>query len=142
MRRFITRVTWAAIGAGIAYLMDPISGRSRRVRLFDQAKSKLRKSGDRLSKRYRYETGRAKGALYEILPTEQTPASDQQLLQKVRSEAVGTMRDSVSHVSVSVDDGIVYLAGVSKDQDLERELAQRIGEVTGVREVRVDLIAV
>lgn len=142
MKRLITRFTWATIGAAAAYLFDPVSGRSRRARLFDQAKSRLRRNADELSRRFRYESGRARGALYEILPTEQAPSSDQELLQKVRSEAVGSMRDSVSHVSVSVDDGVVYLAGVSKDQDLERELAHRIGEVMGVREVRDELIAV
>jgi hypothetical protein len=142
MRRLITRTTWATVGAASAYLFDPVSGRSRRARLIDQARSKIRREVDKLSKRYRYEKGRARGALFEIIPTEDFPASDEDLLQKVRSEAVGTMPGSVSHVSVSVDDGVVYLAGVSRDQALEQELVDRISNVKGVRAVRDLLVAV
>lgn len=112
------------------------------MRLFDQAKSRIRNKANELSKRYRYQAGRAQGALYELLPTESIPGSDEELLHKVRSEAVGLMGASVSHVSVSVDDGVVYLAGMSKDPAVERELVQRIGEVTGVRAVRDLLVAV
>lgn len=142
MRRLLTRATWATVGAASAYLFDPVSGRSRRARLFDQLKSKVRQGIDRVWKQYRYKKGHATGAIYEILPTEKVPATDEDLLQKVRSEAVGMMRGSVSHVSVSVDGGVVYLAGVSVDQVLEKELVQRITEVKGVRAVRDLLVAV
>lgn len=140
MTRHVRRMFWIGVGAAIAYLWDPVSGRSRRARLKDQMAAEVRDAAGAIRKKARFQAGRAKGAVYEALATEEPPRDDRELLQKVRSEAVGRVPGSLDHVDVRVDDGVVYLLGESTDTARERELVERVRDVTGVREVRNELV--
>jgi osmotically-inducible protein OsmY len=140
MTRYIGRIFWIGVGAAIAYLWDPVSGRSRRARLEDQIAADVRDRADAIRKKARYQAGRAKGVAYETLTSEEPPRDDHELLQKVKSEAVGMVPGSLDHVDVRVDDGIVYLLGESTDTARERELMERVRDVIGVREVRNELV--
>lgn len=142
MTRLLGRLFWTTVGAALAYLWDPVSGRSRRVRLRDQIASEMRDAAETARKQARYQGGRAKGALHELVSSEEPPRDDHELLQKVRSEAVGMVPGSLAHVDVRVDDGVVYLHGKSEDTARERDLVDRIRTVTGVRDVRNELVAV
>lgn len=142
MIRMVRRMFWGGVGAAIAYLWDPVSGRSRRARLGDQLAAEVQDAAGTIRKRALYLAGHAKGVVYEALPTEETPRDDQELLQKVRSEAVGRVPGSLNHVDVRVDDGVVYLLGESKDTARERELEERVRDVKGVLEVRNELVGV
>lgn len=137
--RFLRLLLAAGIGAAVAYLMDPVSGRSRRARLADQAASRVRRSGDEVAARVRYEMGRAKGVVHEVGPHTDYAADDAELLQKVRSEAVGPSRARASDLEIHVDRGEVTLRGVSRDLEAEKDLIRRIESVTGVRHVRNEL---
>ena len=138
--RIIKRLPWIVVGAAAGYLLDPVSGRGRRARLKDQAAARISDMMDAVGKKTRYEAGRARGVAHEILHSDQQPADDQQLLQKVRSEAVGVVPGSVSHIQIDVDDGVVTLTGISDDRARERDLIRRIRDVTGVRDIRNELI--
>jgi osmotically-inducible protein OsmY len=140
MIRSLGRLFWIGVGAIGAYLFDPVSGRSRRARLQDQLAAQVRDVRDEAVKKTRYEAGRVKGRLYEAARSETPPATDAELLQKVRSEAIGRVPGSTDHIDVRVDDGVVILEGESRDHSQERELMTRIGNVTGVREVRNQLV--
>jgi osmotically-inducible protein OsmY len=142
MTRYVRRMFWMGVGAAIAYLWDPVSGRSRRARLGDQMAAEVRDAANAIQKKARYQAGRAKGVVYETLTTEEPPRDDGDLLQKVRSEAVGRIPGSVDHVDVRVEDGVVYLLGESTDTAREHELVERVRNVTGVREVRNELVGV
>jgi osmotically-inducible protein OsmY len=131
---------WFAVGALVTYLFDPVSGRGRRSRLFDQTRARVDDAVDEVGARARYQAGRARGVVHETMHREEPPRTDEQLLQKVRSEAVGMVPGSTAHVEVRVDDGVVRLIGHSRDQMQERELIERIQDVTGVREVRNELV--
>lgn len=137
--RFLRLLLAAGIGAAVAYFMDPVSGRSRRARLADQAASRVRRSGDEVAARARYEMGRAKGVAHEVGPHTDYPADDAELLQKVRSEAVGPSPVRASDLEMHVDRGEVTLRGVSRDLEAEKDLIRRIESVTGVRHVRNEL---
>lgn len=139
MSRFLGKILVALAGALAAYLFDPVSGRSRRARIMDQAAAGARRSVDEAERRARYEAGRIKGAIHEAGPDHDHPDDDAQLLQKVRSEAVGPSRASTSDIEIHVEEGEVVLRGVSHDQDAEGELVRRIEGVTGVRQVRNEL---
>lgn len=134
------RTTMAALaGAAAAYLFDPVSGRSRRARLMDQAAARARRGVDDAERKARYEVGRMKGAVHEAGPDRDYPRDDAELLQKVRSEAVGPSAASTADMEIHVEDGEVILRGVSHDLAAENDLVQRIEEVTGVRRVRNEL---
>jgi osmotically-inducible protein OsmY len=104
--------------------------------------AEVRDAANAIQKKARYQAGRAKGVVYETLTTEDPPRDDGDLLQKVRSEAVGRIPGSVDHVDVRVEDGVVYLLGESTDTAREHELVERVRNVTGVREVRNELVGV
>ena len=142
MIRYVRRMFWIGVGVVIAYLWDPVSGRSRRARLGDQTAAEVRDAANSIQKKARYHAGRAKGVVYEALPTEEPPRDDEELLQKVRSEVVGRIPGSLDHVDVRVDRGVVYLIGESTDTSLESELVERVRDVNGVSEVRNELIRI
>lgn len=139
MSSFSKSLLAALAGATIAYLFDPVSGRSRRARMMDQTAALARRSVDEAERRARYEAGRVKGAVHEAGPERDHPRDDAELLQKVRSEAVGPSSASTSDIEIHVDDGEVVLRGVSRDRGAEEDLVQRIDGVTGVRQVRNEL---
>lgn len=139
MSGFMKTVGAASTGAALAYLLDPVSGRSRRARLIDQAAAWTRRSVDEAERRARYEAGRMKGAVHEAGPDRDKPRDDAELLQKVRSEAVGPSAASASDIEIHVEDGEVILRGRAQDPGDELDLVQRIEEVTGVRRVRNEL---
>lgn len=128
-------------GATLAYFFDPISGNKRRADLIAQTRSQMSDASSTLDAKSRYQTGRAKGWFYETFVPEKEPEDDQELLQKVRSEAVGPTRGNVGHVDIRIEDGVVHLVGASKDRGAEEELVARIADVTGVTEVRNELVA-
>lgn len=139
MSSFSKSLLAALAGAAFAYLLDPVSGRSRRARIMDQTVALARRSVDEAERRARYEAGRVKGAVHEAGPERDYPRDDAELLQKVRSEAVGPSSASTSDIEIHVDDGEVVLRGVSRDRGAEDDLVQRIDGVTGVRRVRNEL---
>lgn len=139
MSSFSKSLLGVLAGAAAAYLFDPVSGRSRRARITDQTAALARRSVDEAERRARYEAGRVKGAVHEAAPERDHPRDDAELLQKVRSEAVGPSPASTSDMEIHVDEGEVVLRGVSRDRQAEADLVQRIEDVTGVRRVRNEL---
>jgi len=128
-----------AVGAALAYLLDPVSGRSRRARLADQAAARMKDGAEEATRRARYEMGRAKGTIHEMGADADYPADDRMLLQKVRSEAVGPAGLSTSDIEIDVENGEVILRGASQDAAREMDLVRRIQDVTGVQRVRNEL---
>lgn len=140
MRSLMRRVVWFGAGAAAAYLLDPITGRKRRADLAAQAKARISDAGDEVKTRARYQTGVAKGWVHETFVPEQPPATEGELLQKIRSEAVGPTQRKVDHVDLRIDGDVVHMVGSSRDPAAERELMERIAAVTGVSEVRNELV--
>lgn len=140
--RWLRNLVVAGAGAAAAYLLDPVSGRSRRARLSDQARARLSQTTNELQAKGRYEMGRVKGAIHEAGPDTDFPVDDAELLQKVRSEAVGPSRIRPSDIEIHVDAGEVVVRGVSRDQEAEHDLVDRIRGVTGVTRVRNELTTV
>ena len=139
MRLFRT-LTAAAAGAAVAYLFDPERGKGRRARLKDQLAAEGRKTMRDAEKQARYQTGRMKGAVAEHMPSGTIPRSDADLLQKVRSEAVGPADFPTEHIEIHVEDGVVVLGGTLHAPGAERDLIDRIRQVDGVVDIRNELV--
>lgn len=140
MSRFVKSVITLAAGAAIAYLFDPISGRSRRARLVDQAAARGRDIAEQARAEAEYRAGHAKGFVHEVLDADgDVPADDASLLQKVRSEAIGPSGVPTDGFEVHVDSGQVVIRGqVPFDVDVDG-LIESIRNVTGVRSVEHEL---
>jgi hypothetical protein len=142
MRGFAKLTTGAAVGAGMAYLLDPQLGRTRRARLADQIKARGRRMAAVGGRKARYQAGRIKGLVHEagdlVRSEDGGPlVDDATLLQKVRSEVVGPSGIAASDLSIQVDDGVVVLRGPrATDQDLEDQLLR----LEGVRGVRREMV--
>lgn len=138
MSRFIRSVLLVGIGASIAYLLDPDRGKGRRAKLADQARARARDTAEEVSRRSRYEAGRIRGMAYDVFSSETPPRNDAELLQKVRSEALGPA-GLTGDIEIRVDDGVVVLEGSAIAEDRERDLIERIEDVVGVAGVRNEL---
>lgn len=133
----------AAMGAAIAYLLDPDRGRGRRARLVDQLSAKRRDLSAAARKKVEYEKGVMTGVVHEATaPFRPTPEfSDDVLAQKVRSEALGPSGVSVRDIEIDVTDGVVVLTGRVSSENARWDLVRRIERVAGV-ELLEDRMAV
>lgn len=138
--RLLKGLALIGIGAIAAYLLDPVSGRGRRAELTARAKSQASDVASDLSVKARYEAGRAKGLFYETFVPEEPPRNEAELLQKIRSEAVGPTDGNLDNVDIRVDGSVVHLVGSSVDPAAEHELVNRISRLTGVTEVHNELV--
>lgn len=138
--RLLGSLALIGVGAAAAYLFDPDNGRGRRAELTDRARSQASDVASDLDARIRYQAGKARGVMHETFIPEDPPRTESELMQKIRSEAVGPIDGNVDHVEIRVDGGAVHLVGTSVDPAVERALAERIAGVTGVVEVHNELL--
>lgn len=140
MMKILRYLTAGALGALAAYLFDPVAGKGRRARFLDQSRARGRELADDVATRARYESGRIRGLIYEMGAGDEPPVDEAELLQKVRSEAVGPARLSTSDIEVSIEDGeTIVVRGNTKDPAEAEELISRIESVTGVKKVRSEI---
>jgi osmotically-inducible protein OsmY len=144
MRRFWILAFGAVIGAGIAYLLDPDRGRSRRARLADQATARGRGAAKTAQQAFEYQKGVMKGAAHDLAQRFQpeTAYDDETLIQKVRSEALGYW-DGPDSVEIDITNGVVTVSGSVHDTAEHDRLLALIEDVDGITmiEDRVDLSA-
>jgi osmotically-inducible protein OsmY len=132
-----TLVVGGAIGAALAYYLDPVAGRGRRIRLRDQAMSKVRTARDRADAQRRYTTNAARGRMSERLspgPDNREP-DDRTLADRIRSEVFGAPDIADDRIALTVVEGVAELRGeLDATQDVAL-LADRVSAVPGVRGV-------
>ena len=138
MSRLIRLMFWIGIGVAFGYLFDPDRGKGRRAKLVDQTRARMRGAARDVSAKARYEAGKARGLVHEVFSEEAPPGTDAELLQKIRSEAVGPS-GNLGEIEVRVDEGTVVLVGPSIDPAREEELIDRIEKVVGVTRIRNEL---
>ena len=135
--RIGTLVVGGAIGAALAYLFDPASGRGRRARLRDQAMSEMRKARERADARQRYVSNVARGRMSELAspgPDNREP-DDATLVDRIRSEVFGAPDVADDRIALTVVDGTAELRGeLDTADDIER-VASRVAATPGVRDV-------
>lgn len=133
MRKLFLFGTGAAVGAMLAYLLDPDRGRSRRARLTDQAAARGRDIAQSAKQTLEYQKGVARGVAHDIserFEPETTTYDDETLGQKVRSEVLGYWDGN--QVEVDITNGMVVVLGSVDDQESHDRLLKMIQEVDGV----------
>jgi osmotically-inducible protein OsmY len=133
-----TLVVGAAIGAALAYLLDPDSGRGRRARLRDQAMSEVRKARERGQAKRRYMSNAARGRMSELVspgPDNRDP-DDATLVDRIRSQVFGSPDLPDDRIALTVVDGVAELRGELDAPEEVHRLVERVAAVPGVRSVR------
>jgi osmotically-inducible protein OsmY len=122
-----------ALGVGVAYLLDPDRGRSRRARLRDQAFAKARRAERDVRRKASFAEGRLEGRLHRVTSKPSMPEG-RELADKVRSRVLDDDRwkgevviDAVGHV--------VTLRGQLPSENLIHELEARVQAVDGVERI-------
>lgn len=136
IRTWMSMMFGAAVGAAATYLMDPDRGPQRRVETRDRAMRKAQELD--LDTRAKHYAGQVRGTILDATSKvrSSTPANDQALAAKVRSEVIGQSSYPSGEINVDAADGVVTLRGQIPNQRLIDEIVERTEQVDGVTEVR------
>jgi osmotically-inducible protein OsmY len=128
----------ALLGAAIAYLFDPQSGRRRRALLRDKSAAYVRKSGRETARAGRALAAEAYGVSQKAQHLKEEPKEydDVTLAQKVQSEIFRDAEVPKGQINVNAEDGIVVLRGEVERPELMETLVERTRNVQGVRDVQ------
>ncbi|MDP8957930.1 MAG: BON domain-containing protein [Actinomycetota bacterium] len=124
----------SAIGAVVAYFLDPDRGRTRRAKTGDQAGATLRRLSERGERTARRVASDAAGVVERIRKRERhyVAPNDATLAHKVESELFG--RDDVpkGSINVNAERGVVVLRGEVDQPGQIEGLEAAVREIPGV----------
>jgi osmotically-inducible protein OsmY len=128
----------ALVGAALAYLFDPQSGRRRRAMLRDRSFAFARQSGRKTAQAGRAAAAEAYGVSQKVQHLKEEPKEydDATLAQKVQSEIFRDADMPKGQVNVNAEGGIVVLRGEVERPELIEELVKKTRKVQGVRDVQ------
>jgi osmotically-inducible protein OsmY len=127
----------AAAAAGIAWLLDPESGRRRRALLRDRVAAFFRRSARRGGRAARGVASEAYGLKQKATHLREQPKDfdDGTLKAKVETELFRAADSPKGRVNVNAQRGVVQLRGEVESPELIDELVARARSVQGVQEV-------
>lgn len=127
-----------AVGAGLAYFLDPDRGRGRRAKAKDQVAGAFRRLGRRGGRLARRAESGAYGAWQRAthLTPENPPTDDETLKQKVETELFGKPDVAKGKIVVNVEDGVVVLRGEVDRPEQMTDLASAALKIPGVAGVQ------
>jgi osmotically-inducible protein OsmY len=130
-------LTGTAVGATLAYLFDPSSGRRRRSIGRDRTRALFRRGTRRGESAGRAVASEAYGISQKAkhLREELKEFDDATLAQKVMSEVFREKDLPKGDVSINAAEGVVSLRGEVRSPEIIEELVARTRQVQGVREV-------
>jgi osmotically-inducible protein OsmY len=126
------------VGAGLAYMFDPQSGKRRRHVLRDRSVALLRRLGRRSVGKAKYVAGQAEGVAAQAtgaVSRQDEGADDATVKDRILSQAFREAGVNTGDVAVDVADGIATLRGTLQSADLVHDLVERVRAVPGVRTV-------
>jgi osmotically-inducible protein OsmY len=136
--RLIATGALAALGA---YFLDPRSGKRRRSMASDKAGKLARRGKSQAESKARQAQGAAAGAAQGATSSSSRPPAearlnDPALARKVETEIFRDAEAPKGAVSVSVENGVVFLRGEVEDSSQVEKLSAEARKVEGVREVQ------
>jgi osmotically-inducible protein OsmY len=134
MRKLLSGLLGATVGAAVAFLFDPDRGRARRARLMDQSAGMLRHGWRGAGRQGRLLGARVSGGLSAMRasgrPAEQ--ANDATLKDRVESELLRDPKIPKGALNINAEQGIVVLRGEVPDEKMREKIESRASQVRGV----------
>ena len=128
----------AALGAALAYFLDPDRGRRRRAIARDRFAKALRQGSRRLEREARYAASYAEGisqrAAHLNEPDEPAP-NEPTLVQRVESELFRDPDIPKGHININAESGVVVLRGQLDNADQIRKIEESVRNIPGVDSV-------
>jgi osmotically-inducible protein OsmY len=127
-----------ALGAALAYFLDPDRGRARRAKTRDRVGAAFRRFERRGGRAVRRAEANAYGAWQRatLAGSEPPPTDDETLKSKVETELFGRPDVAKGKIVVNVEDGVVVLRGEVNDPAQMADLAEQALKVPGVAGVQ------
>jgi len=129
---------FAAVGAALAYFLDPQNGKRRRKMAVDRTAGFFRRGGRRAERAGRAVAAEAYGVKQKVTHVreeEKEQPDDVTLAHKVETEIFRDADVPKGQINVNAEDGVVYLRGEVERPELIRDLEQAARNVQGVRQV-------
>ena len=132
-----TAVFALAVGAALAFFLDPRSGKRRRQRVRDRTRAAFRRRVRTVERQAHYEAGKLVGVAHAIAHHEHgiSELDDVGLVRKVESELFRDRTIPKGPISINADRGIVVLRGQLEDAQLIQRIEREVRDVAGVRDV-------
>lgn len=127
----------AALGALLAYFLDPQNGTRRRHMAIDRTAAFFRSRARESARAGRGVAADAHGVSQKLQHRDEQPKDydDATLADKVRTEIFRPEDAPKGDVNVNVQDGVVQLRGEVQQEELIEDLVERTRNVQGVRGV-------
>jgi len=127
-----------ALGASVAYFLDPDRGKTRRAKALDQVRAAFRRFGRRSGRLARKAESDAHAAWQRATHPvpENPPTDDETLKQKVETELFGKPGVAKGKIVVNVEDGVVVLRGEVDNTEQMTDLAALALKIPGVAGVQ------
>src|SRR5262245_45715053 len=126
------------VGAGLAYMFDPQSGKRRRHALRDRSVAVVRRVGRRSVRKTKYVARHVEGVAAQAadaVSRQEEDVDDATAKDRILSQAFREIGVTTGDVAVDVSDGIATLRGTLGSVDLVHDLVERVRAVPGVRTV-------
>jgi osmotically-inducible protein OsmY len=127
----------AAIGALLAFFLDPQSGARRRNTTRDRVLATFRRGGRKTARAGRAVAAEAYGVAQKAQHLREEPKEfdDATLADKVQSEIFREADIPKGQISVNAQDGVIQLRGELPSEEMIEDLVSRARDVQGVRDV-------
>jgi osmotically-inducible protein OsmY len=138
MSKTLSFLAGAATGAAAAYFLDPQGGAQRRNQSRDKALASVKSTAGNATSATKQAAQAAKGKVVSAAPSvgKSEPPDDITLARKVETEIFRDAGAPKGQVSVSAENGVVFLRGEVEDQTWIDRLGSEAEQVDGVQAVR------
>ena len=127
-----------AVGAGLAYFLDPQNGRRRRNMARDRATAffrRLWRRGERGGRAVAAEAYGVSQKVTHLREEEKPPPDDVTLARKVESEIFRNPEVPKGQIDVNAQNGVVVLRGEAPTPDMINDLVEKTRKIQGVVDV-------
>jgi osmotically-inducible protein OsmY len=127
----------AAIGALLAFFLDPQSGARRRNTTRDRMLAMFRRGGRKTARAGRTVAAEAYGVAQKAQHLREEPKEfdDATLADKVQTEIFRDADIPKGQINVNAQDGVIQLRGELPSEEMIEDLVSRARDVQGVRDV-------
>lgn len=127
----------AALGAFLAFFLDPRSGARRRNVTRDRVLAFFRRGGRKTARAGHAAAAEASGLAQRARHLHEEPKDfdDATLAQKVQSEVFRDPEIPKGQIDVNAQNGVIQLRGELGSEEMIEDLVSRVRDVQGVREV-------